>query len=253
MTTKERDSVMDLLLKPIQCSKKYSQIKLVDGVIQTPQRYYCDEDMDMSDFAVGFYEVLYGHLVQQFQIDGLLDKKGRLHNPELAGDTMNSFNTLANIILGDENQHNRSDMHLWPEYLLTYYNRYHCLANFWLIPMRHGRRSAKLNRFDSLDAYVSYVLSHYDILQHETSKNNPDNLNYFQCIEMKAFCKTHFISPPAPEKDYLKHYRNKSIDGCKLLIDEAMCMMKHRADAIAQDDEAGNKLLQYFISLRLIQ
>ncbi len=49
----KRDS-KKILLTPIECNKRYKTIKLVNGEICSPQKYYCGEDCDMSDFAVGF-------------------------------------------------------------------------------------------------------------------------------------------------------------------------------------------------------
>ncbi len=63
---------------------------------------------------------------------------------------MNSFNSLANIILDNNDKNSRSSKDIWPDYLEKYEKDYHCLANFWVIPMRHGRKSAKLGRYDSL-------------------------------------------------------------------------------------------------------
>lgn len=69
------------------------------------------------------------------------------------GDTMHSFNSLANVILGDRCK----DEEMWPEELIDYRSKYHCLANFWIIPMCHGRKKAKLSGYDSLDYYLEKV------------------------------------------------------------------------------------------------
>ena len=61
MNTKE--IVKKILLTPIECNKRYKTIKLVNGEICSPQKYYCGEDCDMSDFAVGFYEIIYANIL----------------------------------------------------------------------------------------------------------------------------------------------------------------------------------------------
>ena len=66
---------------------------------------------------------------------------------------------LQNVILGNRSQKERSLKEEWPKELIDYQSKYHCLANFWVIPMCHGRTSAKLNRYDSLDSYLNKVYS----------------------------------------------------------------------------------------------
>ena len=138
----EKNIVKRILLKRYKC------VQMVDGEIRSPQKYYCTADCDMSDFAVGFYEIIYrDNLLNENK--NILAEYGRFKNKELAGDTINSFNSLANVIL-DETNKTRSNQDKGPDYLIEYEKRYHCLANFWVIPMRHGRRSAKLGRYDCL-------------------------------------------------------------------------------------------------------
>ena len=50
----------------------------------------------MSDFAIGFYSILYKGPLNN---NPILDKKtNKLVNNNFAGDTMNSFNSIANCI-----------------------------------------------------------------------------------------------------------------------------------------------------------
>ena len=72
---------------------------------------------------------------------------------------IHSFNSLANVILGNRPQKERCPKEEWPKELIDYQSKYHCLANFWVIPMCHRRTSAKLNRYDSLDSYLNKVYS----------------------------------------------------------------------------------------------
>ena len=113
----------------IQCNKKeYKTIKRSKcqdrDVIKTSQKYIRKNDPDMSDFAIGFYEIIYKDILNGKTI---LDEKGYLQNKELfAGDTMNSFRTIK--------RRNPKE-----NILKKYEYQYHCLANFWLIPMEMGR------------------------------------------------------------------------------------------------------------------
>ena len=102
----------------------------------------------MSDFTVGFYEIVYKDLLKCMT---LLNGKGELYNAQFAGDTMNSFNTIANFTINaGKSMAKRTPLEEWPEYLKDYRIRYHCLANFWILPMDIGRTSRKLNKYDSM-------------------------------------------------------------------------------------------------------
>ena len=124
-----KEIVKKILLTPIECNKRYKTIKLVNGEICSPQKYYCGEDCDMSDFAVGFYEIIYANIIPGKKILN----NGFFTSKEFAGDTMNSFNSLANIILDNNDKNSRSSKDIWPDYLEKYEKDYHCLANFWVI------------------------------------------------------------------------------------------------------------------------
>lgn len=78
-------------------------------------RYDFSPDPDMSDFACGFYEIIYKDLLGGKKI---VDNNGCFVNKEYAGDTMTSVSRLPGLR-----------------------DRYHCLANFWILPMELGRRS----------------------------------------------------------------------------------------------------------------
>lgn len=73
----------------------------------------------------------------------------------------------------DETNKTRSNQDKWADYLIEYEKRYHCLANFWVIPMRHGRRSAKLGRYDSFDFYLEKLQDEYNEFQKEAIVHYP--------------------------------------------------------------------------------
>ena len=143
----KKKQVEEILLMPINVIG-YSgmngvKIKKAGKGIETTQSYYPYKnypiglDPDMSDFAIGFYEILYN----DFLSNPILNGAETLFNNEFAGDTMNSFNTIANKVpeAGKSNKQ-RTKISEWPNYLQEYYYQYHCLANFWILPMVVGRK-----------------------------------------------------------------------------------------------------------------
>jgi hypothetical protein len=111
-----------------------------ENIIYSPQKYYGRLDEDMSDFAVGFYKILYKDILP----GGSLMEGRYLANKGFAGDTMSSFKIISIGIL-DTDQHMSYEE--WPKLLRCYHKNYHCLANFWLLPLEMGRTlKGKLNK-----------------------------------------------------------------------------------------------------------
>lgn len=105
MNMDKKKQVEEILLMPINVIG-YSgmtgvKIKKAGKCIETTQSYYPYKnypiglDPDMSDFAIGFYEILYN----DFLSNPILNGAEALSNNEFASDTMNSFNTIANKVL----------------------------------------------------------------------------------------------------------------------------------------------------------
>lgn len=246
-----KEIVKKILLTPIECNKRYKTIKLVNGEICSPQKYYCGEDCDMSDFAVGFYEIIYANIIPGKKILN----NGFFTSKEFAGDTMNSFNSLANIILDNNDKNSRSSKDIWPDYLEKYEKDYHCLANFWVIPMRHGRKSAKLGRYDSLDYYLQRLEDDYESFKHDEAikYTRDDNLytNYFKIIDtFDKFLEAHCISNYKIIKNTQEIYKNRDKEKCKKLIENIYSSMEERAEIISK--KYTNELYQYFSRLGLI-
>lgn len=127
MDSKKREQVYNILVTPIISDKSISKIVKVDNFIRSPQKYYSSPDEDMSDFAIGFYRIIY------LEYGDILTDHGTLKDCCFAGDTMNSFNSIANITHGTGKSKNERKHINWEENcpkLFEYYNRYHCLANF---------------------------------------------------------------------------------------------------------------------------
>lgn len=107
---KRKQQVCDLLLMPIVCDdRRRCKPVCKHNVILTGQRY-CSSclDEDMSDFAIGFYEIVYGQHPRH-------DQKGHLVDLEFAGDTMNSFENTACKVLGPKEKCPPKDQ--WPAFL----------------------------------------------------------------------------------------------------------------------------------------
>lgn len=95
--------VYELLMPPIVCtgySKGKVSIVKCGNYIKSSQTYYPDKkwkislDEDMSDFAMGFYEIIYKSLLGG---NLMVNKNDDLCDGEFTGDTMNPFNYIANL------------------------------------------------------------------------------------------------------------------------------------------------------------
>lgn len=241
MTEKEK-AVYEILLTPIKCDKKETKIylKKEDNVICSPQLYKSKEDADMSDFSVGFYKIVYKDILGENN-GKILNEDGTYINKNYMGDTMHSFNSLANVILGNKSKKERSPEEEWPKELRDYKKKYHCLANFWVIPMCHGRTSRKLNYYDSLDEYLNKVYIG-DI-------KNPDE--YFKKFTpYESFLEIHCIPGDKPLDNPLEIYKSKDKKGCINEIGRIYEFWDKRASEIAK--KYNSELYDYFVSCNLI-
>ncbi len=232
--TENEKKVYNLLLTPIECSKEYSEIKISNGVIHTPQLYRRVADEDMSDFSIGFYKIIYKDLLKK-NAGEMLQGNGAYVDAEYLGDTMHSFNSLANIILGDLSKDNRSPKDKWPPELLDYSKRYHCLANFWIIPMNHGRRSAKLSMYDSVDYYLYRVKNEFLDVGDGYYSNFPD---------WDSFLGMHCMSDYHIKNNSLDMYKIKDKDSCLKELDRISDAWVKRALELVE--KFGDELYTYF-------
>lgn len=88
--------------------------------------------------------------------------------------------------------------------LIDYQSKYHCLANFWVIPMCHGRTSAKLNPYDSLDAYLNKICT-------GAIKNEDE---YYQNFTYESFLEIHGMSWHKISEKPLEIYIKKDKRDC---------------------------------------
>ena len=222
--------VRDTLLKPIVCIKPIKKPFIHNDIIYTGQTYYSTPDEDMSDFAVGFYNIVYGEILK----NGMLND-GHLLNKNFAGDTMNSFINIAKLADFEKNPFETKKA------LLDYYYSYHCLANFWVLPFNIGRRSAKLNLYDSFDEFLKKINNESDY-----KKTLGKYELYIDAIPYNDFLKKHFLNDYTPTN--IAYKEDTVID----LIVNAKTMMELRASAIANSDKAA-AIHKYFSELNLIK
>lgn len=252
MDESKQKQVYEILLMPIECEKyKYNSIYREGKIIYTGQRYTSKfSDADMSDFAIGYYEIIYKSVLRG---ELILSDDGNLSNPNFAGDTMNSFNTVANRVPGAGKSRKARKLIsrlLWPQYLQAYELNYHCLANFWLLPLELGRTLKPMSKARVGKDYMDRFLQVYatDVKYYEVKYEQ-----YFTRIGgFTEFANTHFlIGNNVNENMQIEVYSTPIKDGRKF-IQRAQEIMKHRADLISKSAYA-EPLWDYFNKLGILQ
>lgn len=240
-----KEKVYKILLTPIICDKNHNNIGVENNIIYSSQKYCKSQDEDMSDFSLGFYEILYKDFLKN---KPLLDENGKLYNEEFAGDTMYSFNTIANMTDGAGNsRNNRTNEKFWPEFLQKYYHSYHCLANFWIIPMYYGRwrsvgYATKENPYDSPDLFLEYIENNFGICKAKHNK-------YFNEInDVFDFCKLHFFNKLKDYNEIKNMYTSKTPEN---IINYNNQQIENRAKKISESDIA-NELYDYFYKVGIL-
>lgn len=243
---KKRMQVYEVLNLPIIC-RKGEKIIRKDNIIYSGQKYYCKADADMSDLSLGFYEILYKDILKD---NSLLKEKGYLINKEFAGDTMNSFNTIKSKCLKGQNT---DDEAMWPEYLKSFKESYHCLANFWLLPLEMGRTLRgelnKANRAkDYMDRFLLLIKNKYDTINQEIKRE------YFVCFESwKTFLSKHYLyNTFVVEKDNETNILQYSNQECQEIINSMRKAISQRAEKISKSDKM-EELWIYFNQYGLIK
>lgn len=224
--TEQKEKVCEILKTPIVCEDKKAGIKYDPNtkVIYTEQEYDRDPDEDMSDFAIGFYKIVYRDIVKELPNEQILSN-GKLVNCCFAGDTMNSFNSIANLVPeAGQSKKTRTPKEEWPTYLQEYHHRYHCLANFWVLPFCIGRTGKKLNYYDSMDIFLEEIKSDYKLLEKHSS--------YFDAFPtFSDFKEKHCITKYNINGNTLSMYKGKRAEE---LIEQALKMIDKRAEEISE-------------------
>lgn len=225
-----------LLLMPIVCRKRNKSIEIKDEVIYTGQVFYTSPDEDMSDIAIDFYEILYSKALNGTKI---LTKQD-ITNCCFAGDTMNSFNTIANLLKRKNKELSTDEENL----LRAYEKRYHCLANFWILPSCIGRRGRKGNNLDSMDIFLNSLEQDYDgvMKKHQSFYTAWGNISSFRT--------DHFLDRYV-EKDTDSVRKLYAYKDAKKIIDEAIKRIEIRAEDISKSD-IGKELWRYFCKHNLV-
>ena len=240
--------VNDILLMPINCTthcgfkdKRNVEIKKQENTIETTQTYWQEykdrntgesfrynffPDCDMSDFACGFYEIIYKDFLDSKKI---VDDNGCLVNKEYAGDTMTSVSKLPGLK-----------------------DRYRCLANFWILPMELGRKSedkfSKTSHYYDIEDYMDRFLLLLKYKLEEYKKRYP---NYFSKInKFEKISDIHLLFNSYLDKRFnvlqYSHAINKNTE--KYLWS---CIEK-RAETIA-NSRFGPDLWKYFANNNLLE
>lgn len=249
----KEDQIYEILLMPINCDKKYDKISREDNEIKTGQKYYSKPDEDMSDFAMGFYEIVYKDILNSKQ---LLEDNGYLCNNEYAGDTMNSFNTIANITPGaGKSRKKRTAKEEWPEYLQNYHSKYHCLANFWLLPMEIGRTiRGTLNK--AINPTGDYMDRFLEKLNSEVRFDESDMKysKYFSCFKnWDDFTDKHLLKNSYLDQNLkVNLYSNYNKERSEYFIEKALDKIEQRAKCIAKSNYA-EELWDYFNEWQLFK
>ncbi len=260
----KKEQVIKSLLTPIEKIKGtrgYDQgepaIFIENSIIQSTQRYYSGSDPDMKDLTVEFYEIIYKDKLEydEGKFEKVLNGK-YFCNKIFAGDTMNSFNTFANNVPeAGTSRTCRTAKESWPKYLQKYYDRYHCLANFWILPMWWGRDTnlceyCKAPKGGSVGDYMDRYLQ--KLIDKKVFEKK--EYNYFKCFnDFDDFIEKHYLDAYAPRDennerkiDYYSNFKKLKKDPETFVI-AALKKIEKRAADIAEDhcDELWERFNKY--------
>lgn len=220
-----KEQVHQILLMPIECYKDYNNgnieikkenvkenVKIMSSQMYYPQyinenlipfRYDWNPDKnpdeDMSDFACRFYEIIYKGILPG---NTIIDKVGNLSDKQYCGDTMTSVSKIPSLK-----------------------DRYHCLANFWILPMHIGhtfsgtpkylkkwsKTSDIYNTEDFMDRWL--LLLKYKFVDFK------ENFSYYfhNFKSFEEFVDTHFLKGSYVDDNYnIVKYSDSSLSEADL-------------------------------------
>lgn len=247
--TKSHD-VKRILLTKIEVKKGIKTVSYSanSSIIISSQKYCSLVDEDMSDFAVEFYKMLYG-------IDQILNEDGSLYNFDFAGDTMCSFNTIANRVPNAGKCRNtRTNFNDWPQYLQKYHSLYHSLANFWILPMEIGRTNHKMSKMltskDYMDRFLKYYGNNFEAYKGKYTCYS-SKFNSFKDFLKKHYLlgNDNYVSLNANGDLFINDFSEYSKDP-QIIISKMMKLIESRAEAISKSKHC-DLLWEYFHSLNL--
>lgn len=201
----------------------------------------------VSDKNAGGFQIRDGKIYSGHR-KSLLDAQGYLVDKEFAGDTMCSFNTVANRTPGaGSSASQRTSKENWPPILREFYNSYHCLANFWLLPMELGRTSkGELNKVataqDFMDRYLEQI-------QTKVSFGSVDRIYFQRFRDWDDFLHRHHLHTSYVNRSEIKRFSSLPYDQ---IIRHMMDSIRLRALSIAESDRSI-ELWEYFNRIGLIE
>lgn len=228
---------------PIECTTQDSKsIFIYNNRIYSSQKYN-GLDPDMSDIAVEFYQIIYKDKLKKLEYE-ILDKDGKLkvskEYREFCGDTMNSYRTIEKKLSDDEKKRKLKD-------------KYHSLANFWLLPMDVGHSSSwTKNRGLSkskrgIDDYMDKFLQDYVKRHEEYSEKYREYANSFM---LNKFGTDHFLEGIYVENNEVTEEMIFSDKEANDIANEMCKRIEKRAEIIAIKKE--KELYDFFSKLKLI-
>ena len=243
MLTKEQEKqVKDILLMEIEKpSRGKFNIYIKNQKIHTTQIYRGSLDPDMSDIAVEFYKVIYEDVLDEECKDIL--NKSLLINKDFCGDTMNSYNRISKNLTSDLKK--------------KLNGQYHCLANFWLLPMHVGHGSPYTSKLglsyyskstfsDQIYDYMDRFINKFFIEINEYKRVYP---NYTHIFTKNNFATKHFIDDIYIKNGKVLYFSNNdnADEVANIMIDK----INKRADKLVK--EKGPQLYKLFAEdLKLI-
>lgn len=246
----KRKQVYEVLITPIKCikySKGKASIVKRGNLIETTQTYYPYKnrdirlDEDMSDFAVGFYKILYKSLLPRNRIlkdnDALVDKN-------FAGDTMNSFNNIANLFPeAGLCKNKRTPKCQWRPILQEWKQQYHCLANFWIIPLEIGRKNdSKFSKGSCKNGLCDFVDRFLKLISMSDNFNVVFSGTY---KDFNEFAEMHFLIGSYIKEDLSIISFSDETEDPEKMIEHIFNCIKLRAKTIANSD-CALELWNYF-------
>ena len=269
LTDDKQKKVFEILVCPIVASKDASNIGLYSNVflgkiIISSQEYDGNVDEDMCDFAIGFYEILYGFEPGDILAQSKDKNKKSIIDWEYAGDTMNSYATVSRYASKEKKKE-------WKE-------TYHCLANFWMLPGVIGRcatqkhKCSKQQRTRPKKTVTNFNYCREDYVDRFLEALSEDDFRKDFKTDFAHYAKRFQLNDDIvnfAEKHHIKDLINddgkviffSKIDETMENLDERMVdavidsMERNvckRAVSIVTDDVICNKLFYYFDKLRLI-
>lgn len=237
----KQEVVKKFLLTPI--FRDYTnQIKFHNGIIGSGQNYDHEFDPDMSNIAIKFYKIIYD--IDIINNDGsIIGSESEGIDTRIAGDTMCSFNTVANKFESAGNcKANRTPYPCWPLSLQRFRILYHCLANFWLLPLNEGRTlNGKYKVKDYMDKYLKQIKNNYT----NYFKSYKTYINQFDSFE--TFSKKHFlIDSNYISNDKIVEFSDKDPEQ---IVAAMINFIEARADAISKS-EYQDKLYNLYLEIR---